>query len=93
LPRMTIRENWASNRYRIGFGKELDMNRKEIEQAITELSPTELSRFRRWFETYYLQVVKDQTKRKRHIDELKGSLKGKGLMKVLIADKNFEKKF
>lgn len=32
------------------------MSITEIEQAITELSPEELARFREWFEEYYAQV-------------------------------------
>jgi DNA-binding PadR family transcriptional regulator len=32
------------------------MTISEIEQAITELSPEELARFREWFEEYYAEV-------------------------------------
>jgi DNA-binding SARP family transcriptional activator len=32
------------------------MTISEIEQAITELSPEELVRFREWFEEYYAEV-------------------------------------
>lgn len=32
------------------------MSITEIEQAITELSPEELARFREWFEEYYAQA-------------------------------------
>jgi hypothetical protein len=32
------------------------MSISEIEQAITELSPEELARFRQWFDEYYAQV-------------------------------------
>lgn len=32
----------------------------EIEQAITELSPEELARFRQWFEEFDAQVWDDQ---------------------------------
>jgi DNA-binding PadR family transcriptional regulator len=32
------------------------MSITEIEQAITELSPEELARFRQWFDEYYAQV-------------------------------------
>jgi DNA-binding PadR family transcriptional regulator len=32
------------------------MSITEIEQAITELSPEELARFREWFDEYYAQV-------------------------------------
>ena len=94
LLRLKICDKRVSKSDRIGFGKELDMNRKEIEQAISELSPTELSQFRRWFETYYLMVMDDHHERKLHVDKLRrGSAKGKGLLKALMADKDFEKKY
>ena len=32
------------------------MSITEIEQAITELSPEELARFREWFDEYYAEV-------------------------------------
>ena len=32
------------------------MSISEIEQAITELSPEELARFRAWFDEYYAEV-------------------------------------
>lgn len=67
------------------------MNIKEIKQAVTELSPNELARFRRWFDTYYLHALKDHKERKHRVEKLKGSLKGKGLLKSLMADKDFEK--
>jgi len=36
--------------------KEFNMTIHEIEQAITELSPKELARFREWFEEFDAQV-------------------------------------
>jgi hypothetical protein len=36
--------------------KEQEMSINEIEQAITELSPEELARFREWFDEYYADV-------------------------------------
>ena len=36
------------------------MSITEIEQAITELSPEELARFREWFDEYYAQVWDQQ---------------------------------
>ena len=69
------------------------MNRKEIEQAITELSPKELARFHKWFEGYFSKTSDEQHVQKQHIDKLKGSLKGKGLLKALKTDKELEKKF
>jgi len=63
------------------------MKRKEIELAITNLSPNELARFRKWFEDYYPKALSRQLEQKQRIDKLKGSLKGKGLLKALMADK------
>lgn len=80
------------------------MNRHEIEQAITKLSPEELARFRRWFEKFYAKAADKQYEHDiiagsnasqsdlgQHVDKLKGSLKGKGLIKALMADKKLEK--
>ena len=39
------------------------MTMQEIEQAITELSPEELTRLREWFDEYYAQVWDDQIER------------------------------
>jgi hypothetical protein len=89
-----------------GFtGKESEMNRHEIEQAITKLSPEELARFRQWFEKFYIKARNKQfeggktvklaitrLELEQHLDELRGSLKGKGLLKALMADKDLEKR-
>ena len=39
------------------------MTIQEIEQAITELPPNELARFREWFDEYYAQVWDEQIER------------------------------
>jgi len=39
------------------------MTIQEIEQAITELQPNELARFREWFDEYYAQVWDEQIER------------------------------
>ena len=39
------------------------MTIQEIEQAITELPPNELARFREWFDEYYAQVWDKQIER------------------------------
>jgi hypothetical protein len=82
------------------------MNRKEIEEAVTQLSPGELARFRQWFDKYYTKTSNSQDRENKttklnitrpeieqHLDELKGSLKGKGLLKALMENKDYEKKF
>jgi hypothetical protein len=42
------------------YSKELDMTIHEIEQAVTELSPRELARFRQWFDEFDAQVCDEQ---------------------------------
>ena len=42
------------------YSKELDMTIHEIEQAVTELSPKELARFRQWFDEFDAQVWDEQ---------------------------------
>jgi hypothetical protein len=88
-----------------GFtGKESEMNRHEIEQGITKLSPEELARFLQWFEKFYTrdrdkqfereEAVKStsaQSEIEKHLDELRCSLKGRGLLKALMADRELEK--
>jgi len=76
----------------------------EIEQAITELSPDELTRFRRWFEEFDAkvwdpkegQIERDagsgkltalQPITEEHLNKLRGSLKGKGLLKALMEER------
>ena len=49
------------------------MTIQEIEQAITELQPNELARFREWFDEYYAQVWDEQIERDAaagHLDKL-----------------------
>jgi len=43
--------------------KEFEMTIQEIEQAITELSPKELARFREWFEEFDAQAWDEQFER------------------------------
>jgi hypothetical protein len=45
------------------YSKEFDMTIHEIEQAITELSPNELARFREWFDEFDAQVWDEQFER------------------------------
>jgi hypothetical protein len=42
------------------YSKEFDMTIREIEQAVTELSPRELARFRQWFDEFDAQVWDEQ---------------------------------
>ncbi len=72
------------------------MTLQEIQKAITELSANELVLFRKWLE----QFERDAESRKlnalqpateEHLKNLKGSLKGKGLLKALMAEKKRER--
>ncbi len=47
----------------VAFSKEFEMTMQEIEQAITELAPNELTRLREWFDEYYAQVWDEQIER------------------------------
>ena len=65
------------------------MKLQEIEQAITELNPKDLTRFRRWFEKFekdakaggQIPVTRE------YVHSFRGKYKGKGLMKALLAGK------
>jgi len=80
------------------------MNRREIQHTITKSG--ELTRFRQWFDKYCSETSNKQyrgnkvakltithTEIEQHLDELRGSLKGKGFLKALMEDKDYEKKF
>jgi hypothetical protein len=56
------------------------MSISEIEQAITELSPEELARFRAWFDEYYAEVWDKQIE-----EDVKA-----GRLDKLISDANEE---
>jgi hypothetical protein len=45
------------------YCKEFDMTIQEIEQAISDLSPKELARFREWFEEFDAQAWDEQFER------------------------------
>lgn len=66
------------------------MNFEEIKQAISELPPAELAQFRKWFEEF-----EDKRANKPSVEEqltrLRGSLKGRGIMKALLEEKKREK--
>lgn len=66
------------------------MNIEEIKQAISRLSPADLAQFRKWFEEFEnkranVLSVEEQLTR------LRGSLKGRGVMKALLEEKKREK--
>lgn len=62
------------------------MTAEEIKQAISKLSQEELAQFRKWFEEFEnkranISSVEEQLTR------LRGSLKGKGILKSYLAEK------
>ncbi len=72
------------------------MNIQEIQQAITNLSPEELIRFRVWFKEYEsnvksVELSDSQTPTRDLLKKLRGSFKGSGLMKALIKEKSKER--
>jgi hypothetical protein len=70
------------------------VNIKEIQQAITSLSPEELSHFRVWFKEYESNLNSGEWKDPEQIREtvrrLRGSLKGKGGLKTLVEERRKE---
>lgn len=71
------------------------MNIEEIQRAITKLMPDELTRFREWFMEYKDKVMGGTLNESRHsieetLKRLKGSLKGKGGLKVMMEERQKE---
>lgn len=66
------------------------MNVEEIKQAISKLSPVELAQFRKWFEEFENQHANNETIEKR-LTRLRGSLKGKGILKSYLTEKQRDK--
>ena len=62
------------------------MNVEEIKQAISELSPEELAQFRKWFEEFQNKRANIQSVEKQ-LTRLRGSLKGKGILKAYLVEK------
>lgn len=62
------------------------MTVEEIKQAISEISPEELAKFRKWFEEFEKQRSNNESIEKR-LTKLRGSLKGKGILKSYLAEK------
>jgi len=62
------------------------MNVEEIKRAISELSPEELTQFRKWFEELENKRAHTLTVEEQ-IEKLRDSLKGKGILKAYLAEK------
>lgn len=65
------------------------MNVEKIKQAISELSPAELARFRKWFEEFEKKRAKELLVEEQ-LTRLRGSLKGRGVMKAFLEGKRRE---
>jgi len=71
------------------------MNLEEIQQAVTKLSPEELTRFREWFKGYESSVYAgglndSKSSIEETLKRLRDSMKGKGLLKALMEDRRRE---
>lgn len=71
------------------------MNIEELKQAIMQLSPDELSRFREWFKEYENnsntgELNDSQETFEETLKRLRGSLKGKGVLKTLMEERRKE---
>ncbi|MBE7433833.1 MAG: hypothetical protein HS100_07940 [Anaerolineales bacterium] len=66
------------------------MNVEEIKQAVSELSPEELARFRKWFEEFEKKRAKELLVEEQ-LTRLRGSLKGRGVMKAFLEEKKRER--
>ncbi|HJR81291.1 MAG TPA: hypothetical protein VJ821_14570 [Anaerolineales bacterium] len=71
------------------------MNIEEIQEAVTELSPDDLARFRAWFQKYERNIQPGETipappLTREQIHMLRGSLKGSGAMKSLMEERRKE---
>jgi hypothetical protein len=72
------------------------MNIEEIQQAITRLSPDELAQLRKWLREYEDKVKAGESNDSKEpiedtLKRLRGSLKGKGLLKALMEEKRRER--
>lgn len=70
------------------------MNLEEIKQAVTNLAPDDLARFRMWFKDHQDHANAGQWKDPEQIREtvrrLRGSLKGKGVLKAFMEERRKE---
>lgn len=66
------------------------MTVEEIKQAISDLSPEELAKLRKWFEEFENERV-NMSSVEEQLTRLRGSLKGKGILKAYLAEKQRDK--
>ena len=70
------------------------MNIEEVQQVIVKLSPEELARFQVWFKKYERDVktgeLTDSKQIRETLRKLRGSLKGKGVLKTLTEERGKE---
>lgn len=68
----------------------MDLN--EIQKAVSALTPDDLARFRRWFETFDTDMLERHDAIKTQLDGLQGSLKGKMGLQTLLDERRKERK-
>lgn len=66
------------------------MTVEEIKQAISDLSPEELAKLRKWFEEFENKRV-NMSSVEKQLTRLRGSLRDKGVMKAFLEEKKREK--
>lgn len=66
------------------------MNVEEIKQAISKLSPEEFVQFRMWFEEFENKRA-NMLSVEEKLTRLRGSLKGKGILKAYLTEKQKDK--
>lgn len=70
------------------------MNLEEIKQAVTNLAPDDLARFRKWFKNHENHVnageLTDSKQIRETLKRLRGSLKGTGALKTLMEERRKE---
>jgi len=76
------------------MNKNFEMKIEDIQQAITKLPPDELTRFREWFREYEINAdtreLTDSKQIRETLRRLRGSLKGKGVLKTLMEERRKE---
>lgn len=66
------------------------MKVEEIKQAISELSPVEFAQFREWLEEFEKKRA-NMLSVEEQLIRLRGSLKGKGILKAYLEEKQQDK--
>ena len=73
------------------MAQEFTMDLNEIQKAVSALTPDDLARFRRWFETFEKAAVDERLLFRERVRKLRGSLKGTGALKALMEERRKER--